>query len=394
LDISKGKSMIRELIRSPAPLNIDIRAVGVFLKVAFLCNDLEIGQLIWSWSWTSREMTQKENLIPITIQFLLLCGKGGKLDLLQQVWNESISFGVTNDHTVIGAMFTALAFFGGNETEELLSTISLESLTERMLVSILTSYSHQGRPQKAWNLLQQIKIINNQIVGLPAYTCVVDGYARAGEFRAAIDVVEYARKDGIKPNVITWKSILSPCRYYAEFSSALIAFNEIKSLCESELDQQHLASAYVLMADVYKACGDFSAAEKLHRERLMKGLTKERGEVKVTVHGTTYYFHVGEIPSYEKEIEAKLLEWKIFLASQCVSTESIECKHSEKLALAFAVIMGLKDISLENYLRICLACHAASILITQYEGITIRHWDNSKRVHIMKDGFCSCGGRY
>ena len=76
-----------------------------------------------------------------------------------------------------------------------------------------------------------------------------------------------------------------------------------------------------------------------------------------------------------------------------VSTTSITCQHSEILALAFAVVSGQKDITLQKNLRICSICHNASVTLTKIENIAIRHVDQS-RVHVMSDGVCSCGGRY
>jgi len=322
--------------------------------------------------------------------------KEWEVGTLQPIMERAVSSGVSTDPGVIGTKLTVLSYFGSNGIDKFLSGISTDVMTGPMFSAILASYSHQGRGQDAWSLLQRTKLKNKDIVDLRAYSSVIDAFARKGEFSSAMEIIKHAREEGIEPDVITWMSILSPCRRYAELSFALQVFDEIKA-CHSSSDQA-IASAYVLMRDVYRACGDYAAADALHEERLRKGFNKQRGAVKVTVHGKTYLFHVSEIPkelsSYSEAINAKLEEWSIFLSTQKVSIESIKCRHSEKLALAFAVIKGLKDISLEKNLRICLECHAASIHITKLEGITIRHWDNSKRVHIMQDGACSCGGRY
>ena len=40
------------------------------------------------------------------------------------------------------------------------------------------------------------------------------------------------------------------------------------------------------MSDIYNACGDAMAALRMHKERLRKGLVKERGAVALTMDKT------------------------------------------------------------------------------------------------------------
>jgi len=134
-----------------------------------------------------------------------------------------------------------------------------------MLVSILTSYSHIGRPREAWDFLQKIARVNKEIVDIRSYNTIVDAFARRGEFNSALEMIKYTRECGIDPNFITWMSILSPCRHYAELEIAIQAFNEINALYK-KLKLQNLAAAYVLMGDVYKACGNLTASEELRKE--------------------------------------------------------------------------------------------------------------------------------
>jgi hypothetical protein len=152
------------------------------------------------------------------------------------------------------------------------------------------------------------------------------------------------------------------------------------------------------MSDVYEACGDTMAALRMQQERLKKGFMKERGAVTLTIdNGKTHVFYVRKIPPElapaTRAIEQKLEEWSRWLGLCGISDESIRCRHSEKLALAYAVTQGMSQIILRKNLRICVACHEASKQITILESISIHHWDRS-RVHVMKDGKCSCHDRY
>jgi len=285
------------------------------------------------------------------------------------------------------------------ETDSLLDNIPPEQINSAMLTSVLTAYSHNGCAKEAWALLQKIKSVSQahgkDVVGINAYTAVVDAYARIGEFDSALDIVQKAIEAGITPDAVMWVTILSPCRHYNALSYAEEVFNKILSL--DTISDEMITSAYVLMADIYKACGHIGKAEDLHKERLARGLIKERGAVTTTIQDKTYTFYVNEIPPELSEavpnIQAKLDEWSLWLISQGVSVESIQCRHSEKLALASAVIANEKNIVLRKNLRVCSACHEASVQITKLEGITIHHWDRS-RLHVMENGKCSCGGFY
>src|SRR5204863_79769 len=77
-------------------------------------------------------------------------------------------------------------------------------------------------------------------------------------------------------------------------------------------------------------------------------------------------------------IEQKLEEWSRWLRLCGISDESIRCRHSEKLALAYAVTQGMSQIVLRKNLRICVACHEAAKQITILESISIHHWDRSR----------------
>ena len=84
----------------------------------------------------------------------------------------------------------------------------------------------------------------------------------------------------IEPDIITWISILSPCRHFGNLEVAQEVFELIKTI---ECNDEDMSVAYVLMADVYKKCGQESASNDLHKERLDKGLFKKRGAGKKKV---------------------------------------------------------------------------------------------------------------
>eukprot|EP00300_Choanocystis_sp_HF-7_P002876 c12182_g1_i2.p2 GENE.c12182_g1_i2~~c12182_g1_i2.p2 ORF type:complete len:216 (+),score=49.90 c12182_g1_i2:961-1608(+) len=214
-------------------------------------------------------------------------------------------------------------------------------------------------------------------------------------FERALKIIDRMRARGAPPDVVTWMTVLGPCRAHNNLQVAKRAFDEILAISK---DPEHLSSAFVVLADVYRALGEHAKVTELHDQRLALGLHKQRGATELVVNGHTYKFYVGTVPEElstetAAAIDAKLGEWETALARVGVSATSIACRHSEKLALAYAVLSGQKDVTLRKNLRVCAACHTASIALTQIEGIVIRHLDKS-RAHIMSDGVCSCGGRY
>jgi pentatricopeptide repeat protein len=396
VETPQGKVIIRHVLSKPANPSMDLSTITTFLQFCTKCHDLDLALNVWSWCKPVRDQTKDERgLMIITLVFLLFCGRID-LNLGRSVWNEIKALKLHHYPQLVGAMLSVLASHrASGEADEIIAQLTLgKMMNEKMLSSLLCSYSHVGRGEEAWLLLQRIKSETPDVVNLFSYNAVIDALARSGKFDRAFEIADCAKKAGFTPDLITWMSILSPCRARSDLSNAVKAFNYIKNL---QSPGDHLAAAYVVMADVYRASGNEQAARLLHRERLDRKLFKQRGAVKMTMGGKSYEFHVAQIPKdllhLAEAVELKLEEWTLYLESQGASTESIQCRHSENMALACAVVSGLKVVVLRKNLRICSSCHIASLLITVLEGIEIHHWDNSV-VHKMKNGLCSCCSYY
>src|SRR5262249_34830387 len=139
---------------------------------------------------------------------------------------------------------------------------------------------------EAWNLLEKFQ----SIATIYSYNAVVDAFSRKGEFQSALNIVAKAKERGLSPNFVTWMSILSPCRHHNELKVALQAFEEARKLDPTA------CAPYVVLGDVYKACGNIDDANVLREERVSRGIVKERGAVTTTIHGKAHTFHVNEIP--------------------------------------------------------------------------------------------------
>jgi pentatricopeptide repeat protein len=410
IDSTAVKGVLEDMVVKLKSEDADPPLLGVALKKSSSYRDPDLLERVWKWSFEQRQrilecVVADRGAALMYAQYIISMSRLGYLEKALLAWGEwrqsplGSSDAVPFSDLLRTAVITAAASHGDAKTAEELYRSSPATFAiptpghdqESMRTSLITAYSHAGLSDMAVAQLREAEAAGP--VSVIVYSTAIDACARVGDFDQAQAIIANMRAKGVFPNDITWMSLLGPCRKYRNVSVAEYAFSQILQF----EDQDRQAAAFVVMGDVYRDAGLIDRAEELRQRRIASGLYKQRGAVDVHVDGKLHCFHVGEIPTelaqYTEAIEAKLDEWTRVLSLSGVSTESIMCRHSEKLALAFAVIKGQKDITLQKNLRVCFACHDASCAITSIEGITVRHKDKS-RVHVMKDGFCSCGGRY
>ena len=241
-----------------------------------------------------------------------------------------------------------------NEVSDFISkNLDFQSINTHILVTALTAYSHAGNTDQSLQLFDKIENnprVARDIVDIQVYTALIDGFSRKGMFDLALTMIERAKSRGLTPDAVLWMTVLSPCRHFKNLDIALQAFTAVQELG----DKETRASAHVLLADVYKSCGDNVNSDRIHRERLNTNLTKVRGAVTLEIGAESFVFHVGQVPqeleNERPDILKKLDEWSVLLASQGVNTDSVKCLHSEKLALAFAVLRNQKHVTMRKNL--------------------------------------------
>jgi hypothetical protein len=190
-------------------------------------------------------------------------------------------------------------------------------------------------------LLEQVELHGSQTssTSIQSYTALVDGYTRNGDFASALAFIDCSKcQSRVGEDDVMWMAMLGPCCHFKNMPVTQTALEAIPRLGSPE----HCVSAYILMSDVYKACGDRMAASHMQQERLKKGLMKEQGAVTLTMdNGKTHVFYIWEIlpelvPATHA-MEQKLEEWSCWLGLCGISGKSIQCQHSKKLVLAYAV---------------------------------------------------------
>ncbi|KAI5064520.1 hypothetical protein GOP47_0021190, partial [Adiantum capillus-veneris] len=141
------------------------------------------------------------------------------------------------------------------------------------------------------------------------------------------------------------------------------------------------AAAYVLMSNIYAAAGLQEEAENIECMRIKNAAWKQPGSSSWVVEsGNVNKFVVGDTTHpLSRQIYVKLQDLELKLSqqgyspnlhwvSQNLSVQSktvLLCQHSEKLAIACAIINTPegKDIRIMKNMRVCGDCHAATSLL-------------------------------
>ena len=285
--------------------HIACRVVSVVLKFAAIKHRIDVAERVWNWATPARkhflysDQVCDFDVALVYVQYVMLCARVGHIDRAVEAWEEwqASDLGASNSdpfsQVLRCAMVSALAMHGKadaaeavfnerffSESEDSDLSQSVDKSEHIILVSLLTAFSHAGLPDRCVSLLDRAEGKSDESgsgLGVEVYNAVVDSCARAGSFDDAFRIISRMRERGVEPNAVTWMSVLGPCRQHGDVCVAEHAFEELQATGE----QESLAAAYVVMADVYKAAGDGEKAKNLHNKRKALGLYKQRGEVQV-----------------------------------------------------------------------------------------------------------------
>src|SRR5690606_32104845 len=138
------------------------------------------------------------------------------------------------------------------------------------------------------------------------YNCLIDVLGRAGRLDEAENIINNMK---IKPGEITLMTLLGACRTHLDVERAERIFDKIKKL-ESA---QNIASAYVLMANIYKLTGKISESNKIRELMEKEGIKKIPGVSEIEIDGEIHRFYAHdnnhkEIKLIREELEKLSLE--------------------------------------------------------------------------------------
>ncbi|XP_074338670.1 pentatricopeptide repeat-containing protein At4g14850 [Apium graveolens] len=265
------------------------------------------------------------------------------------------------------------------------------------LVCVLSVCSRSGALKEGMSIFESMRERYGIEPGIEHYACIVDMLGRAGMVDYAYDFI---KKMPISPGVSVWGALLGACRVYGKPELGKIAAENLFELEPKD------SGNHVLLSNMFAAAGRWEDANLVRKEMMDVGIKKGAGCSWISVKDKTHVFQAKDT-SHERntEIQAMLtyLKEKMKAAGYVPDTkfalydleeeerESEVSLHSEKIALAFALIVippGV-PIRITKNLRICVDCHSAIKFISGIVGREIIVRDNN-RFHHFRDNSCSC----
>ncbi|CAM6129666.1 unnamed protein product [Calypogeia fissa] len=322
--------------------------------------------------------------------------KCGSLDDAIRVFNKM----PTHNNVSWSVMLAAFAMHG-HATEALIhfqrmcdESAGVDRVT---FVSLLSACCHGGLVDEGLHYFKSMTDFYSIFPAVEHYSCIVDLLGRAGRLHEAEDLINMMPCEG---NATVWTTLLGACRVHGNVQMGGYLAERVL-----ELDPWN-AAGYVLLSNLYASAGNWDGSEKLQKQRLERGVTKQPGLTWIEVNNEVHSFRVDEqehpqIEEIHAELdrlsrlmkEAGYVPDTKFVLHDVEDEEKISrlCHHSEKLAIAFGIISTPPGTPIRIFknLRVCGDCHSATKFIGKIAGRTIIVRD-ANRFHHFQDGECSC----
>ncbi|XP_047314930.1 pentatricopeptide repeat-containing protein At3g16610 [Impatiens glandulifera] len=291
----------------------------------------------------------------------------------------------------------------GNEAVKLFHDLQKSRISpdDMSFISVLSACSHSGLVSEGRMLFHSMTSDYHINPRMEHYVCMVDLLGRVGELDEAY---RFIQRMPIDPDVRIWSALLSGCKVYKNIELGEKVAFKIQSIGPESTGN------FVLLSNMYSDAGRWNDAADARIAQRNWGFKKIPGcswvEINRVVHGFVggdrsharseeIYKKLGELL-----MEMKKMGYNNSLGSGFVmqdveeeEKESILLYHSEKLAVAFALLSlpasNNKPILINKNLRVCGDCHAAFkyISIISNREITVR---DASRFHHFRDGICNC----
>lgn len=264
-------------------------------------------------------------------------------------------------------------------------------------VGVLSACRHAGLVQEGLELFNKMKLEHQIEPTIQHYGCIIDLLGRAGMFTEALDLIQTMP---IPPNDVVWRSLLSNARDHDNLEiGERVARNLVQMGSKNTGD-------YVMMSNMYARAQRWTDSAIARTMIAQKALDQAPGACLVEMKRKVFRF-VSQDKSHSnwEEIYEMVyqMEWQLKFegynpdVSEVLHDVDEEEKrqnlrhHSQKLALAFALINTCKDstIRIVRNVRMCRDCHTYTKLISVVYNREIVVRDRN-RFHHFRDGACSC----
>ncbi|KAK4799887.1 hypothetical protein SAY86_025252 [Trapa natans] len=325
--------------------------------------------------------------------------KCGRLSYSRRVFDDMLERSVISWN----AMLVGYGKHGmGREVVDLFSLMRKENKVKPdgvTLLAVLSGCSHGGLEERGLELFHEM--VNGEGKVEPEiehYGCVVDLLARSGQVEAAF---QFIQNMPIEPTAAVWGSLLGACRVHSNVEMGDVVGRKLL-----EIEPEN-AGNYVILSNLYASAARWEDVRNLRELMKEKAVIKDPGRSWVDIDQMLHSFHASdrahprreEIFAKVRDLSTRLKEAGYVPDLSCVlydvddeQKEKILLGHSEKLALAFALIATSEGapVRVIKNLRICVDCHTFAKLVSKvcWREISIR---DKNRFHHMVGGRCSCG---
>ena len=322
-------------------------------------------------------------------------GKCGKVDLARALF-EGLE---DNDVVAVNSMIGGYAANGlGVEAMKLFHEATSSGLrpSNATFTSALAACGAAGMVEEGRRIFAAIGEPTREHV-----SCFVDVLARGGRLAEAERLLVESRV--VNPDAVLWRTLLGACKLHGEVEMAERAARRVLELSPGD------EGTVVLLSNVYAAAGRWAEVAQTKRAARGMGLKKEPAVSWVEAGKRVHCFVAGDrshprAAEIYETLEALIertrrlgyVPDKRFVLDKLDEESSFDGErslyyHSEKLAVAFAVMSGGEGtITVMKNLRVCGDCHAWLKLATVVLGRGISARD-ARRYHHFSDGLCSCG---
>ncbi|KAK1272549.1 Pentatricopeptide repeat-containing protein [Acorus gramineus] len=322
--------------------------------------------------------------------------KSGSIEDARMVFNRLVK----RDIVSWNSMLTGCAQHGrGGETihmfEEMLRADV--SPTAISFLCVLTACSHAGLLSEGEHFFEMMKKYDIE-AEVEHYVTIVDLLSRAGHLHLA---EKFIREMPIRPNSAVWGALLGACRMHKNIELGRIAAERVFELNPTD------SGPHIILSNMYASMGMRIEAARVRKLMQDNGVKKEPACSWVQIENSVHVFvandeshpMIDEIRAKWSEICAKIKAAGYVPDAGCVlvfeDEREREAKlqlHSEKLALAFAILSAPNGatIRIKKNVRICRDCHSAmkfASAVVERE-IVVR---DTNRFHHFRCGACSCG---
>eukprot|EP00268_Persea_americana_P002959 TRINITY_DN10893_c0_g1_i1.p1 TRINITY_DN10893_c0_g1~~TRINITY_DN10893_c0_g1_i1.p1 ORF type:complete len:627 (+),score=102.52 TRINITY_DN10893_c0_g1_i1:102-1982(+) len=375
-------------------VRVDEVAVLSALSACARVGALELGRWIHDYAGRNRLRMGKVSLTNALIDMYAKCGE---IDEALAVFNAMAEKSVVSWNVMI----SGLAIHGlGLEALQLFRKMHENGFeaNEATFVGVLSSCSHNGLVEEGYRYFNAMHKVYGVKPNIRHYGCMVDLLGRAGQLKEALDLINSMP---MEPNAVVWGALLAACRRQGDVELGEYAMRKLIQL------EPESSGNYVLLSNAYAVSGRWDDSAKVRAMMRGVGVAKEPGCSWVEVKNMVHEFVAGDKSHPQSDNIYKVLNdlgERLKTAGYVPDTSSVlhdieeEAKeellgrHSEKLAIAFALINteANKTIRVVKNLRVCSDCHTMTKYITKVLGREIIMRDRN-RFHCFKDGSCSCG---